>query len=171
MSKGIFATGFVAVVLAALPMNAQTADQIAARKAAKQPVVTVKDAKHIYPEIAQAPLDVKAALAEARRTHKRILLDFGGDWCGDCQVLNIYFHQSPNKELLEKYFVLVDVNIGKEDANLDIAHKYGVPVQGVPALAVLDEHGKAIYSQNKEFSDMRYMDVASVTEFLNKWKK
>jgi len=63
------------------------------------------------------------------------------------------------------------VNIGREDANLDIAHKYGVPVHGVPALAVLDSQGKVLVSQDKEFSDMRYMQSSSLTEFLNRWKR
>ena len=125
---------------------------------------------HIYPEISQAQTDVQTALAEARQTHKRIILDFGGDWCPDCQVLNIYFNQSPNRELLDKNFIRVNVNIGREDANLDLAHKYGVPVQGVPALAVLDDHGKLLYAQNKEFSDMRHMQSTDLTQFLNKWK-
>ena len=113
---------------------------------------------------------MKAALAEARRTHKRVLIDFGGDWCPDCQVLNYYFAQSPNAELLQKNFVRVNVNIGREDANVDLAKAYGVPLQGVPALAVVAPNGKAVYSQNKEFSDMRHMDSAQLTAFLKKWK-
>jgi thioredoxin 1 len=125
---------------------------------------------HIYPTVEEAPANIQAALVEARKTHKRVLLDFGGDWCGDCQVLNIYFHQSPNAELLAKNFVLVDVNIGRMDANLELAHKYGVPISGVPALAVLDPSGKVVYAQGKEFADMRHMEATSVTEFLNKWK-
>lgn len=125
----------------------------------------------IYPSIEAAGPDIHAALMEARKTHKRVILDFGGDWCGDCQVLNIYFHRSPNAELLRKYFVLVDVNVGRMDANLEIAHKYGVPIStGVPALSVLDEHGKVLYAQTSEFADMRNMQPTSVTEFLNKWK-
>jgi thiol:disulfide interchange protein len=126
--------------------------------------------KQIYPAIEAAPADIRAALAEARRTHKRVILDFGGDWCPDCQVLNIYFHQSPNSELLAKYFILVDVNIGRMDANLEIAHKYRVPLTGVPALAVVDGDGKVVYAQSHEFSDMRHLESSALTEFLNKWK-
>ena len=85
-------------------------------------------------------------------------------------MLTIYFHQSTNAELLAKYFILVDVNIGREDANIELAHKYGVPVKGVPALAVVDGHGKVIYAQSKEFSDMRHLEPSALTEFLNKWK-
>jgi thiol:disulfide interchange protein len=150
--------------------GAQTAEQIAAAKAAHQPAIPFTPGKHIYPPIEAAQADVDAALKKARAEHKRVILDFGADWCGDCQVLDIYFHQSPNVEILDKHFIEVKVNIGREDANLELAHKYGVPVHGVPALAVLDSHGKVLVSQDKEFSDMRYMQSSAVTEFLNKWK-
>ena len=129
-------------------------------------------AKHIYSETANPKTDIAAGLAQARREHKRVILDFGGDWCGDCQALDIYFHQAPNADLLEKHFVLVHVWIGHMDANIDVAAKYGVPInRGVPALAVLAANGKVLYSQaTGQFADMRHMDPQSVTEFLTKWK-
>jgi thiol:disulfide interchange protein len=163
----------IALVICLLPLalSAQTAEQIAAAKAAHQPAIAYTPNKHIYPDVSQAQADVNAALKLARRTHKRIILDFGADWCGDCQVLDIYFHQSPNVELLDKNFIEVKVNIGREDANLDIAHKYGVPVHGVPALAVIDGQGKVLVAQDTEFSDMRYMQSSAVTDFLNRWKR
>jgi thiol:disulfide interchange protein len=127
---------------------------------------------HIYPGVETAQADIKAALAEARREHKRVIVDFGGDWCGDCQVLNIYFHQSPNAELLKKYYVLVDVNVGQIDTNLNLGDKYGVVLKkGVPALAVLRPDGTVVYGQKSgEFENMRNMNSQSVTDFLNKWK-
>ncbi|HZY62916.1 MAG TPA: thioredoxin family protein [Edaphobacter sp.] len=128
--------------------------------------------KHLYSETANPTADIAAALKKARAEHKRVILDFGGDWCGDCQVLDIYFHQKPNDELLAKHFVVVHIDIGRMDRNLDVAKKYGVPInKGVPALAVLDAHGKLLYSQKTgEFENMRNMSASSVTEFLNKWK-
>jgi thiol:disulfide interchange protein len=128
--------------------------------------------KHIYSVTAVPSADIAAGLAQARREHKRLILDFGGDWCGDCQVLDIYFHQAPNADLLDQNFVLVHVSIGHEDANLNVAAKYGVPIsKGVPALAVLTPEGKVLYAQSGgEFEDMRHMDPNSVTEFLEKWK-
>lgn len=142
-----------------------------ARKAAKQPyTVPPATKKNLYPPVDQAAGEIAAAEKQAARQHKRVLLDFGGDWCGDCQVLDIYFHQQPNADLLNRNFVKVNVNIGHEDANIELAHKYGVPVKGVPALAVLAPDGKVLYAQDQEFSDMRYMEPSSVTEFLTKWK-
>jgi thioredoxin 1 len=126
----------------------------------------------IYPDPSQARPDIAAALRDAAATHRRVLLDFGGNWCGDCQVLDIYFHDAHNRDLLEKNFVLVDINIGHEDTNLDVARQYGVPIdKGVPALAVLGPDGKLLFSQrNGEFEAMRRMESSSVTEFLVEWR-
>jgi thiol:disulfide interchange protein len=128
--------------------------------------------KHLYSETADARADITAAVAQARTQHKRIILDFGGNWCGDCQVLDIYFHQPPNLALLNQKFILVHVNIGQYDHNIELTKKYQVPInKGVPALAVLDSQGKLLFSQrNKEFENMSKVTPESVTEFLNHWK-
>jgi len=128
--------------------------------------------RDIYPTPAQAKADLAAALRSAALTHKRVLVDFGGNWCGDCQVLDIYFHNAQNLPILEANFVLVHVNIGHMDENLDIAGQYRVPLdRGVPALAVLSDKGKLLYSQRGgEFEAMHRMDPSSVTSFLVQWK-
>jgi thiol:disulfide interchange protein len=126
----------------------------------------------IYPAPDQARADIAAALKTAATTHKRVLLDFGGNWCGDCQVLNIYFHDSTNWPILQANFVLVDVNVGRFDANVDLAEKYGIPLKkGVPALAVVSSRGKLLYSQTGgEFENMRHMESSALTKFLIQWK-
>jgi len=126
----------------------------------------------IYPQPSQARADIAAAIKNAAATHRRVLLDFGGNWCGDCRVLDIYMHDEKNKPLLDANFVVVHINIGHMDANVDLAEKFGVPLErGVPALAVLSEQGKLLYSQkNGEFEAMRRMESSSVTEFLVHWR-
>lgn len=128
--------------------------------------------RNVYSDTADAHSEIRDALARAAREHKRVLLDFGGNWCGDCQVLDIYFHREPNADLLSKNYILVDVNVGKYDKNLDLAKQYDIPLQkGVPALAILDAHGHLLYSQRQgEFEAMRRMDPNSVTQFLEHWK-
>jgi thiol:disulfide interchange protein len=126
----------------------------------------------IYSDTADAKEDIRNALIKAKAEHKRVLLDFGGNWCGDCQVLNIYFHDPGNASLLAANYVRVDVNVGRYDKNLDLAKKYGVPLdKGVPALVVLDANGRVVYAQrNGEFEAMRKLDSDVVTAFLQKWK-
>jgi thioredoxin 1 len=127
----------------------------------------------IYPNPRQAKKDLAAALKAAPVQHKRILLDFGGNWCSDCHVLDIYFHDKVNRPILESHFILVDINVGQYDANLDLAKKYHIPLKkGVPALAVLSEDGKLLYSQKSgEFEAMGRMQSSAVTRFLVQWRK
>jgi len=126
----------------------------------------------IYPAPEQASVDLAAGLKAAAASHKRIILDFGGNWCGDCKVLDIYFHDPANKSLLDSNYVVVHINIGHMDQNQNIAERYQVPIaKGVPALAVLDQHGKLLYSQRSgEFEAMRRMESSAVTNFLLQWK-
>ena len=126
----------------------------------------------IYPDPAVAPAELAAGLAAAAAAHKRVIVDFGGNWCGDCRVLDMYFHNPENRALLEANFVLVHVNIGERDRNLDLAARYDIPLnKGVPALAVLSERGELLYSQKSgEFEAMRHMSSDAVTEFLTHWQ-
>jgi len=128
--------------------------------------------RQIFPSPETAEADIAAALQAAAATHKRVVLDFGGNWCVDCQVLDIFLHDSANRPILEANYVLVHVNIGQLDRNLDIAARYDIPIsKGVPALAVLGEHGELLYSQRTgEFEAMSRMRSKVVTSFLEQWK-
>ena len=107
-------------------------------------------------------------------TKRRVLVDFGGDWCTDCKILDINFKKPENAALLKDNYVLVHVNVGAKgiDENLDVGERYGIPLKkGVPALAVLGSDGKVIHAQKEgEFESMRSMDPKSVNEFLEKWR-
>ena len=137
-------------------------------------VVPARSAERdIYPAPGQAKSELTAALAASAAAHKRIILDFGGNWCPDCHVLDLYFHDSVNRPILEANYILVHVNIGSMNENLDIAERYRIPLRkGVPALAVLGEHGELLYSQRTgEFEAMRGMQSSAVTDFLVRWKR
>ena len=125
--------------------------------------------RDLFSETANPTADINAAEVQARREHKRILLDFGGNWCGDCQVLDYYFHQSPNAEIVAKHYLVVYVDIGHMDKNVDVAQRYHVPItKGVPALAILDQNGKLLYAeQPKEFERP---NPEAITALLNRWK-
>jgi thioredoxin 1 len=129
--------------------------------------------REVYPDPAKSRSDLAAALKAAPTEHKRILLDFGGNWCGDCHVLDIYFHDPVNRPILQSNFILVDINVGRYEVNLDLARKYHIPLdRGVPALAVLSESGKLLYSQETgQFAPMRKMESSAVTKFLVQWRE
>jgi thiol:disulfide interchange protein len=131
-------------------------------------------AEPLYPDVSRARADVDAALKEAAKAKKRVLVDFGGNWCTDCKILDINFRKPENAALLQAKYILVHVNVGDKgiDHNLDLGERYGIPLKkGVPALAVLEADGKLVYSQkNGEFESMRRMDPQSVNDFLKQWQ-
>jgi thioredoxin 1 len=129
--------------------------------------------RDIYPPPTQAAADIAEAIRSAAAAHKRVILDFGGNWCTDCHVLDSYFHDSANNSILDANYILVHVNIGHSDANVDIADRYQIPLtKGVPAIAVLDDRGQLLYSQKTgEFEAMRHMQSSAVTDFLVRWKR
>ena len=93
----------------------------------------------LYRADANAVQDIRRALATAVKQHKNVLLDFGGNWCIDCHILENAFHQPRIAPLLNDNYIVVHVDVGKYDKNLDLAKKYHVDLQkGVPSLAVLD---------------------------------
>jgi thiol:disulfide interchange protein len=125
-----------------------------------------------YPAATSANADVDAAIKEAATSHKRVLIDFGGNWCTDCKVLDLYLHRPENEALLAR-FVIVRVNVGDKgiETNFDVARRYGVPLEkGVPAMSVLDSDGRLLYAQKAgEFESMRSMEPKSVHDFLVRW--
>lgn len=126
----------------------------------------------IYDEKADAGKQVVEAIAEASRSGKNVVLVFGANWCPDCHALDAQMHKPELESLINKGFVVVKIDVGRMDKNLDLARKYGVPVRkGIPALAVLDPRGNLLYAQDRgQFSDARQMSTESFKSFFERWK-
>jgi thioredoxin 1 len=130
------------------------------------------DQKQIYNPSGDANAEIAEGLRTASASHKRLLVVFGGNWCFDCHVLDEAFHSPEIAPTLNKSFVVVHIDIGNMDKNLDVAKKYDVPIErGVPAIAVLDSDGKLLFSQKRgEFEAARSMAPEDILDFLHKWQ-
>jgi Thioredoxin-like len=118
--------------------------------------------------------EIRKALAQAAKDHKRVILVFGANWCYDCHVLDATFHSKDIAPLVNASYHVVHINVGDDgDKNLDLANHYGIPLKTpprVPSLAVLDPDGKLVYAQQHgEFDDSAILGPADVTTFLKKW--
>src|SRR5215470_10571305 len=107
---------------------ASGASATAAYGQTKTPLAAPTEKRLIYPEKADAKAEISEALANAAKTHRRVILVFGGNWCYDCHVLDTAFRSTEIAPLVNKNFVVVHVNIGEYDKNLDLADKYDVPL-------------------------------------------
>ncbi len=113
---------------------------------------------HDYPEAESfsvsddAQSDVDAALADAAKTNKRVLLVMGANWCHDSRALAGWLATDRFKALIDDKYELVFVNIGMPQSgdghNLAIAKRFGLDdLPGTPNLLVLTAQGVLV---NKE---------------------
>jgi hypothetical protein len=128
--------------------------------------------KVIYAPGLNAHEEIEQAIATASKQHKNVLVVFGANWCYDCHVLDLAFHRSDLAGVLQRNYEVVHVDVGEGDKNQDIMQQYGVPMKkGIPALAVLNSHGKLLYSQQGgEFEKARSLAPEDLLAFLNRWK-
>ena len=126
----------------------------------------------IYDEKADARKDIAAAIANAGESRRNVVLIFGANWCGDCRALHAQMHKPELASIIEKNFVVVGIDLGRWNKNLDVAEQYHVPIKhGIPALAVLDSRGNLLYAMDQgQFADARSMSYESIKEFFVKWE-
>jgi len=125
----------------------------------------------IYDELADGSKQIAAALLQAKKENKHVLLQFGANWCGWCHKLHTLCQtdQRITEKLKQDYVVvLVDVNQGH---NQDVDTKYGHPMRlGLPALVVLDADGKQLTTQNSgKLEEGDHHKPELVLAFLNDW--
>jgi thioredoxin 1 len=120
-----------------------------------------------YNEAANAEADVQQALVAARAAHKQILLVFGANWCPDCRELDKAL-RGTSRALIEGRFDVVKIDVGNFDKNLDLAQRYGNPIEkGIPAVVVLSADGEISYStKGGELANARKMGETGIYDFL-----
>jgi len=126
----------------------------------------------LYPANADAKKEIDEALNQAAAEKKRVLLVFGGNWCYDCHVLDRALHEGDAGKLAKESFLLVHVDIGEGDKNLDLVKKYKTTLdKGVPVVVVLGADGNSLYSSDDgEFEAARKMMKKDLLAFLTHWK-
>ena len=88
--------------------------------------------------------DLDAALAEARSTNKRVLVDFSADWCPPCQAMkhDVWPHPQVEKAISAGFVpVLVDA-----DRDTVLADRY--QVASIPTILLLDTDGRVARRNN-----------------------
>jgi thioredoxin 1 len=121
-----------------------------------------------YDERADAPDEVHRALIEAHAAHKDVLLVFGANWCPDCRALDMALHGKDATAIAERY-VVVKVDVGNFDKNLDLARRYQVPLRkGIPAAAVIGDGDKLLHvTTTGELANARNMGDVAIVDFLS----
>jgi thiol:disulfide interchange protein len=101
-----------------------------------------------YDPARNAEQDIQDAVAEAKRTNRRVMVEVGGDWCIWCHHMDEFFEKHPDMlAQRDKNFVMVKVNRSDENKNEELLSRYP-KVAGYPHIFILDKDGKLIHSQD-----------------------
>jgi thioredoxin-related protein len=120
-------------------------------------------------------LNLTLRVMQRKTSNKHVLLDVGGEWCIWCHRLDsLFIHNKDLEEYINKYYVVVKINVSKENENKEVLSQYP-KVAGYPHLFVVNEQGKLLHSQNTgdlEFPEshpVKGHDKKKVFDFLKKW--
>jgi thioredoxin-related protein len=144
--------------------QAPRSEQAKARADVKKP--------SIYDQNADANVQLAAATARAERSNKRVLLMFGGDWCGWCHKLHDLFAKDTEiRKLLSYEYELVMIDTKAPHApELLKKCSQGQTGVGFPFLAVMDATGKLLVGQKTDpLEQGDHHDPKKVKEFLARW--
>jgi thiol:disulfide interchange protein len=155
-------------MLAALPALAATAPKPSIASLQQLPVVTLQP----YDEAANADAQVAAAFARARKSHKRVLIDLGGNWCVDCLVLTNFVRLPEMHSFVEAHYEVVLVDVGRFNRNLQIPARFGITkrLEGVPALLIATPDGRLVNGGNIfATADAHSMTPQALADYLAKY--
>ncbi|MFV3076347.1 thioredoxin family protein [Niveispirillum fermenti] len=124
-----------------------------------------------YDEQADADADVTRAFERAKASGKRVMLNFGGDWCPDCRILAGIMELPEVKGFLDTHYELVKIDVGRFSRNLHIPPRYGVEkLRGVPSVLIVTAEGDLVNATDSaELAKARSMTPQSIADWLARY--
>jgi thiol:disulfide interchange protein len=116
--------------------------------------------------------DLEAAIAEATRTKRRIILDVGGEWCSWCHILDGFIDDHEDvKVAVARDYVWLKINFSPENENAAFLASYP-KIPGYPHLFVLETDGTLLHSQDTVLlEEGKSYNLDKVREFLVRWAR
>lgn len=114
--------------------------------------------------------DLKAAMAEAQRDGKRILLEVGGEWCIWCHYLNDLLTEDEELSArLHEGFVVLKVHFSPEVPNEAFLSQYP-KIDTYPHVYILEKDGRLLHANDMtSFEAKKGYDRAKLLAFLAQW--
>ena len=164
---------FFAMALAALVLSSAAAVAAPAPRLAVQSLSQLSDLPYPFDPERDANRDVAAASARAAAEGKLLLIDLGGNWCPDCRILAGVMDLPEMKAFLAAHYVLVSVDIGHLDRNLQIPARYGITrrLEAAPAILIVDPKTNVLLDKGHIllFDDTQSNAPQAIADWLAQW--
>jgi len=127
---------------------------------------------HLYDPTANAQSQIDSAIVRAKKEHKNILLQVGGNWCIWCtRFHNFVASNDTLRNLQDGNYISLHINFSPENKNEQLLASLGFPQRfGFPVFVILDERGTRIHTQNSGYlEEGKSYSSAKVAGFLEQW--
>jgi hypothetical protein len=158
-------------LLLATPALAAPAPKLKLESIAQLPVVE-RNPYDTNVTPAQADAAIKAAFGRALMRNTLVLIDLGGNWCGDCVVLANIMLLPEMKPFMAAHYEVVSIDTGRNNKNLQIPRRFGVDLSGgVPTVLIVKPDGKTLVNTGHiaALEDARHMTPQAIADWLAKW--
>ena len=128
--------------------------------------------KLYHPE-EKAEQEIENSIKEAKKEHKHVFVQIGGNWCIWCARFNDFINKdSKIDSLIKGNYVVYHLNYSKENYNGKLLAKYGYPQRfGFPVFLVLNGEGKLIHTQSSWYLEdgKKSYDREKTIAFFTDW--
>ncbi len=116
--------------------------------------------------------DLRVAIARAQESHKRILLEVGGNWCVWCHILDRYLTVNRDvRTVFRETFVVVKVHWSRDQRNEAFLRNYPQS-SGYPDFIILDSDGRFLGTQDtSQLEEGRGYSNARMIAFAQRWRR
>jgi thiol:disulfide interchange protein len=119
----------------------------------------------------RSDVDARTAIAKgqarAARSGKLLMVTFGANWCPDCLALHDNLHAAETRGYVEKYFELVQIDVGDSKKSAAVKRDLGIAVNAIPLAVFYSPEGEVVGDTFAgELKPSRHFSARQIRDFL-----
>lgn len=124
-----------------------------------------------YDKKADATAHVREAFERAKQSGKRVLVDFGANWCPDCRILAGVLELPEVKSFLAMHYEVVNVDVGRFDRNMALVRRFGIAqLSGVPTIVIANADGTPVtMTTSADLAGPQGVTPQAIADWLARW--
>jgi hypothetical protein len=114
----------------------------------------------------------EAALARSRESRKKILVEYGGDWCPGALRLAALLDKPDVAAIIRRHFIHVRCHVGSDGRSNSALIAFPGDMDAIPFFSLVDSEGNIVATQPTDpFELLWWYRKGKVIAFLQAWAR